>query len=535
MQAHYSPLIQWFDGIPLNAQLVDSQTGETIDRYPIKLNPIPGTCQKHAAVLLGNTLESIREGGLPIQFVPKSDLDEPDGPEDMTAEQPEMDEMGRPKPPPLVKPKPKKQPKSEKVVEAIRKAFEYAGGGAMFADSAVSSQYLGGSVWKVKFDKDNEDYPIQVNNVDPTEFLGIPKGGNHWEFHEAWFVREISIYDAKARGYAWNGMDEQFFYLEHWTNEDIEVLINEQTIQKEPNVFGVIPFVYIPHVRIRSFIGKSIITETVKGLIKEWNLRFGDVGDAVSDDAHAILAVRGVRGNLATTKLSDGRVVVNLGSKSGLSNSETDPDMIAIKTQVTSEPMIKLNQMLEGQYRKEVNHPAVADGEDEGSQRSAATLTVRMWPLISHVEIERINWTVGMLKLAKIILRFYAVKSVDGITEDEIEAGFTIKWSSSLPRDREALITELAVRKKNGMSSLHHLLNLLGDVEDIDKEIQMIEDEVTRKQGHEMALLEAKSAAQPAPFGGNGGGNKDGKNNQEKGDKTSVNESNNLPNEEKQQ
>jgi hypothetical protein len=83
--------------------------------------------------------------------------------------------------------------------------------------------------------------------------------------------------------------------------------------------------------------------------------------------------------------------------------------------------MIKFNQMLEGQYRKETKHPAVADGEDEGSQRSAATLTVRMWPLISHVELERINWTTGLTKLAFIILTFYSKKGLEGITENIVK------------------------------------------------------------------------------------------------------------------
>jgi hypothetical protein len=134
-----------------------------------------------------------------------------------------------------------------------------------------------------------------------------------------------------------------------------------------------------------------------------------------------------------------------------------------------------------------------------------------MWPLISHVELERINWTVGMAKLAKIILTFYAKKGLESITEDMIETNFTIKWSTSLPRDREALINELAIRKKNNMTSLKHILELLGDIEDVEREITEINKELDEQQKREMETMKAQAEAR---------GNALGKNNQEPGDKT---------------
>lgn len=495
MQEYYGVYIDWFAGKPLNEQIVDTKTGQAVDRFPIKLNPIPGTCEKHAAVLLGNTLESVREGGLPVQFIPTSE---------------------------------KSPERAEVIAQAIGKAFDYAGGGAMFVDAGITSQYMGGCVWRVRFEAENEDYPVQVEYVDPVEFFGIPKGNNHWELHEAWFVREINLQDAVARGYTWNKMDDRFYYVEHWTATRVKIYINEDVLQDEENVFGLVPFVYIPHIRVRGFIGRSLITDTVKGIIKEWNLRFADVGDAVADDSHSILASKGVRGNLQETRLSDGRKVIHLGSKSGIGTNETDPDLIAVNTKSTSEPMVKYNQMLEGQYRKESKHPAVADGEDEGSQRSAATLTVRMWPLISHVELERINWTIGLTKLAKIILMVYANKGIDGITADMVKIPLTIKWSTALPRDREALINELVMRKKNGMSSLRHILEMLGDIVDIDKELEMIAKEVEEAQASEMKLMEASAAAKGVPGDPKAKGNVKGKNNAEKGDTTDNDASQNL-------
>jgi len=151
--------------------------------------------------------------------------------------------------------------------------------------------------------------------------------------------------------------------------------------------------------------------------------------------------------------------------------------------------------------------------------------------LISHVELERINWTTGLLKLARMILVFYAKKGAYDITEDMVSTEFTIKWSSSLPRDREALVNELAIRKKNGMTSLQHVLELLGDIVDVEAEIDLIVAEEDAKHARDMESMEKKASLTGI---GQGKGNAAGKNNQEKGDRSNTDASNNLRNEDKE-
>lgn len=477
MQAYYLPLKQWYDGTPLSEVVADRETGELVPKYPIRLNPIPRTCEKHVSVLFGHTLESIRQGGMPIQFLP------------------EMEEKT-----------------DTAKIETLKKALSAAfgnGGGAMFVSNALVSQYMGGCVFEVEFHDNDEERPLRVRSCDVDEFFGIPKDGDPWSLRDAWHVREITKQDAEEKGYIWNKMDIQFFYVEHWTLDKHTIHVNEHEVKKETNPFGLIPFIYIPHIRTKDFIGKSIISEAVKGLIKEWNLRFADVGDAVSDDTHTEIGIRGVRGNVKEQVLPSGRKVSDLGSSVGMGVHDTQPDMIAVKTQSAAEPHLKFIDKIETQYRKEVNHPAVADGEDEGSQRSAATLITRMWPLVSHIELERIFWTSGMLALARMILDMYRVKGLFDVTDEMVRTNFTIKWATPLPRDRETLINELSIRKKNGMTSLWHILELLGDVENIELEIQKI-----NQDADEAAKREAAYSKPP--------GNFEGKNNQEAGDRTNT-------------
>src|SRR4026207_1130627 len=66
-QARYADFELWYSGKALDEKIQDKQ-GNLIDKFPLKLNPIRNTCEKHASVLLGTTLESIRDEGVPISF-----------------------------------------------------------------------------------------------------------------------------------------------------------------------------------------------------------------------------------------------------------------------------------------------------------------------------------------------------------------------------------------------------------------------------------------------------------------------------------
>lgn len=491
MRTRYGEFDNWYSGKALNQKITNETTGEEVDKYPIHLNPIPNTCEKHTVVLLGTNLESIREGNLPIRFTvtkkKKVGMDEKEAPT--------------------------RDPNLETIEQALIDAFQDNGAGAMFAANGVLSQYKGGCVFGVSWDPASKGNKVQVFIPFPQEFLGIPSGTNPWLLREAWFIREISIEEAKNYGYTPNELETKCFYIEHWTEEEYSVQINNQVVRikvgdsvfayKGVNPFGVVPYVYIPHLRVDGYYGESIINETIKGLVKEMNLRFADTGDAVSDDSHSELALRQVRESIRSVTLPSGKRATNLGTSPGIAASEKEPDLFAVTTSSTSEPMLKFGDKLENLYRKEARHPAVADGEDEGSQRSSLTLTTRMWPLVAHVDLERMNWTTGLIKLARIILTMCSVKGVYGIT-DELIANYeiSVKWALTLPRDRDQLVNEIAIRKKNKLGSTSHLLTLFDDIEDVDDELAKIRAEIEEEAARAMELRESSSAGSQDTQGG---------------------------------
>lgn len=443
----YNTLEAWYSGAKLDESIVDAASGKKIERYPIKINPLKGTCERHASALFGQMLNSIHYGGVPVRM---------------------LADVG------------KGQKEQGRVVEkALKTVWEDNGGGALLIANGIVSQYLRGCVFAASWLP--MEKRIGIFNPSPKEFIGFPKGANYWDLREAWIVREITKDDIGSypTEVPLNENDTKLYYIEHWLEKEYEISINGHTVmfdnvlQKGENPFGVVPIEYIPHIRTNAFLGNSIITEMLKGVIREINLRWADTGDAVSDDSHQPIAIRNVRGSVVVKSI-DGRPVMDLGSVTGMAGNEANPDLITVALKTASDVMLSLGGELYNIYRREANHPAVADGEDEGSQRSSLTLSTRMWPLVSHIELERIFWTVGLAKFDKILLRMMEVKGIGEIKEEHIAIPLIISWAPMLPVDRTALVNEVGIRAKYKLGSQEHLMSLFQDILDIEAEIEKI-------------------------------------------------------------
>jgi len=148
------------------------------------------------------------------------------------------------------------------------------------------------------------------------------------------------------------------------------------------------------------------------------------------------------------------------------------------------------------QMRRDAFVPAVADGEDEGSQRSALTLAFRMWPLTSHIRAERHYWTEGLNILAELALTVLAVKNPTRTNSKDIDEGISkiglqhlghIKrqeWAPILPRDRAELVNELVMRAGAGHISLEEALTQYGDIENVQEELERIDGEARERQAN---------------------------------------------------
>ena len=472
----------WFAGVPLDEETMAS--GKPVQRYPLRINPIISTVLKHAYILFGE----VANNGKPLVY-PTIIVDGGNEEEKKLAKEAE---------------------------DALNMVWWENSGRSLMFENGILSQIYGGCVFKASYvpwegEELNEktgwrQIPIRIERVNPKSFIGRPNAGDMFRLREAWIVSDIPFEEAKNWGYT--GLDTTPTFVEHWTQEEHSIKINDYEISfptpipdfEVPfsgNPFGFVPIVYIPHVRIGRFHGINAF-DHLKGVIRELNARFADFGDAVNDDSHVPVGMRNVTGSPQLKTIADGMQVIDLGSSTNITGNESEPDLFEIHKARASSSMQSLVGELIEQYRRDSFVPAVAEGEDEGSQRSALSLATNFWPLTSHVGIERVFFSSGMDVFNTYLLKMMAKKGLYGINEKHTKLRMKQSWAPMLPRDRQSEVQEWSARAQNNMTSVEHLMELMRDVDDVTEMRKQILDWI-----EDVAEVQAKvqSKYAPSPLG----------------------------------
>ena len=487
-KTNYEKLESWYNGAALNK--TENQQGKQVDIYPVKINPFKNIVSKHVSALFGETNDDER----PLVVIRGASANEDK-------------KVGK---------------KEAQFVENILNTIWYENNGrSLQLEQGFVSQVYGGCVFKITYApwEMDKQYPILLEKIMPKTFICRPNYSDYWKLKEAWIIEDIGSADAALYGVSL-GEDEIGTKIEYWSLTKHKITINGQTCTyidnngdlfyfDEKNIFNDVPIVYIPHIRTNTFYGENVI-EPIIGLVEEQNLRMADYGDAISDDSHKYIAMRNVNGSPTIKKLANGLNVIDLGStQTGMTSSEGQPDILEVNKTSASAPMADINQKLLAQIRRDSFVPAIADGEDEGSQRSALTLAMRMWPLTSHIRHERIHWSTGLTRIHQLIMKILFIKDENkefGIKEEHLKVKFRYTWAPSLPKDRDSIVTEVATLSGSEIQSPENAIEKLGNVDDVEEEMERILDWIKQK-----AEIQAKANPNPA-FGGNGGSNVGGNN-----------------------
>lgn len=462
---------KWFTGDALDEQPELQQAGKKADLYPMRINPLVSTVLKHAFILFGE----VEDDGRPLVW------------------------------PKLIPRKNDEQSKNfaDEAEEALNALWWENSARALMINNAVVSQIYGGCIFKAIYApwETWRKVPIKIERVNPKYFVGYPDGGNPFRLARAWFLRKIS--GAEAYNWGMNDADPQYmyWYAEMWTPNKFQLYVDGKPVVFKAkdgktykmggdNRWGFVPGVYIPHIRIVNFYGDNAY-DHLTGYVKEMNRVMGDYGDAVNDDSHPTIAIRDVQGNIQMKKVNNWLEVVDLGSAPNITGTERGPDMFEVRTPRASVSMKNLLDEVYQQYRRDAFVPAVADGEDEGSQRSSLTLNTRFWPLTSHAGMERYSWSSGMDVFQSYLLQMMSELDESGIGENHLGMRMKQKWAPMLPRDREADVNEWVTRQPTHLGSIETLLELSGDVEDPAEERERILKDI-----EDIATIEADAEAE---------------------------------------
>lgn len=466
-KGEYEEQERWFTGDALDDQPELARSGTAADLYPMRINPIMSTVLKHAFILFGE----VEDDGRPLVW------------------------------PKLMPGTESQKPFAEEAEEALNVLWWENAARSMMISNAILSQIYGGCIFKAAYApwESWRSIPIKIEAINPKNFIGYPDGGDPFRLSEAWFLRKVNGREARRWGLSGADLKDSYWYVEHWTQDSFECLIDGKPAVKMTangakvlggeNPYGFVPAVYIPHIRIVEFYGFNAF-DHLKGYVKEMNRVMGDYGDAVNDDAHPTIAIRDVQGRIQMKRINNWLEVVDLGSSPNITGQERPPDMFEVRTPRASIAMNDLYDQVYSQYRRDAFIPAVADGEDEGSQRSALTLNTRFWPLTSHSGMERYYWTSGMDAFQPMLLKMMTIIKNAPLTKQHLGMRMKQKWASMLPRDREADVDEWVNRRIQGLGSIEHLLEQLGDVDDIPEERDRILKDI-----EDVARIEAEEAA----------------------------------------
>jgi len=467
----YSHYWKWYTGEML-AETSGNSKREKMAKFPLHINLVRGIVRKRTTVMSGETVDT----SLPIVS-------------------------------PVIKPRPSPLPidqldkdLADNLENLVNEIWSENNGRTLQLENMLTSQFLGGCVFQVCWDPDgmpDARIPIRIRSIIPDFFLPIYQQDDPWNLLEAFVAYKITRAEAQLRYGIISGVNPT--YIERWTKTNVEIYVNNIRVTPElKNDFGFVPFVYIPIMREGGFYGSSIIPD-IEALVKEYNSRYADIGDAIR---------RGVNPRRFGVNISDKTIpkipIDNETSYYDLGqtpphNDKQKPEMTVENPSSISEGLIGHPERLWASILRESSLAPIVFGEDTGSQRSALTLAFRMWPVTAIVDIMRTYWDVGLNHISKMIIKILIAKQVyldlPFVVPPDVLKRMTFgqRWNPKVPRDREQTIKEVALRRSAKVISLEGALEMLGDVRDVD-------DEIERIYAEEKRLLEM-TASVGAPLG----------------------------------
>lgn len=348
-----------------------------------------------------------------------------------------------------------------------------------FAETSLGLTRYGGIVIKLMADPSLPN-GVRIEAVNPRYFVPRWHPTDTSKILECWVQFQVTRKDAEeVYGVQFDDTSDNqglVWYSEHWTPQAYTVVVDGKVVPdfSGPNPYGFVPFVYIPRIRsINEFYGMSVI-EDVMGLQDELNLRLADMGDRINYTAHPVRWVRNYRGKKDNLFISPDHFI-DLGASIG---DQHDPEMGSLPAETEPASTLSYINFIWDLSKYTVMTPPVALGQDEGSQRSGLTLTLRMWPLEQTAKWTRIFLQSGLKQVNDMILRIKLIRDylddvADPITSEHLGHSVKATFAPILPRDRMDLINELSQMwgGDHPAVSLDTIVKLLGYVDDRDAEI----------------------------------------------------------------
>lgn len=409
--------------------IFNQRSGEGTDAplmYPLKINLVRMMCLTQASALWGQWEEDL----ITFSVTPESEA--------QAAKQ-----------------------RAEQARQVIYETYESSGGHMLLFEGGLSQQIYGGIFLRAAIDP-AKPHGVRIDKLMPYNVFAVWDPITINRIHKAYIVIPIDKNEAAlSYGIEVSSLPEEVVYMEEWSDERYEVTVGGKLLPQfsGPNPWGFVPMVYVPRVRAEGFYGMPLY-EDIKGVQDELNARLADVGDNVNNAAHPIRWIRNYRGDAERDFQVGADQLWDLGP--AMPGGE-NPEVGVIPAQ--SEPASTfsfVNFLLDMTRQASFTSP-VAFGEDEGSQRSGMTLTLRLWPLIQQVKTTRIYWRSLLASLHRMILVMALMRDLSS-KYDKLLPNYAVlpNFSDLVPQDRQLLIDEISRRAENDLISPEEAISRFG-------------------------------------------------------------------------
>lgn len=394
-----------------------------------------------------------------------------------------------------------------RLVEAAIKENEW---GELLPEASRIFQALGGVYFKVVHDQTLVN-GVRIELLPPN--CVFPIWDKSRQMREVWVLFWINREEALSYGLRTNA--ERALYAEHWTAEKWEVFVAEEGQSLvQARVEGValsgtnpyrvgdeqkatIPFFYAPRLRTIGNYGVSII-DSVIGLIREFNERSADIGDALREASMRHRYATNWRGD----RNQDGKIVVNPARNEIVDAGSTpagqeNPEIIALDPPPFSAVYLDFLSVLRDLLHDSTFTAPVMLGRDEGSQRSGETLAARALPTVTAISYYRTSFAAAINRIGVQALRCMNLLSLNEVKAEEVRScRFNVDWWPILPRERRELVENETLLYTSGLRSLEMSVFQLGDVRNTQEEVDRINKAHAEKFAREVELAQSNK---PAP------------------------------------
>jgi hypothetical protein len=448
----------------------DPATTDSPLMYPIKLNLVRMMCLTQAAALWGQWEDDL----LTFQCPPESEAEEA-----------------------------KKRAEAARVL--ISETYEASGGQILLYEGGLAQQIYGGTFLRAAIDP-SKPHGVRIDKLMPYNVFVRWDPITINRILEAFIAIPIDKAEAAlAYGFTEDSLPDEVVYLEHWTEQKYETSIGGHVLSQFSgiNPWKFVPLVYIPRVRLEGFYGLSL-ADDIMGVQDELNARLADVGDNINNSAHSIRWIRNYRGDPSRDFETGPDAMWDLGQTIA---GQDKPEVGTLEGQAEPHSTFSFINFLLDMTRQAAFTSPVAFGQDEGSQRSGVTLTLRLWPLLQQVKTTRIYWRTQLVDLHRKILVMAKTRDIENRYSGKL-TGYTVmpNFFDLVPQDRELLIDEVTQRAAQNLISPEEAVARFGVKAGTEQdEVNRIRAWLKYQSDLKAEEMKAQAEVRQQQFGGPGG------------------------------